>query len=281
MIVQRVVLNSRPGKNGNPVAENFRMEEVYLTDNINEGQVQVRTLYLSVDPYMRCRMNEDTGTDYITPWQLSQVVDGGGIGIIEESKHTNLTKGDFVTSFYWPWQTKVILDGNNLEKVDPQLVNGHLSYFLGAIGMPGLTSLIGIQEKGHITAGSNKTMVVSGAAGACGSVAGQMNENSHIILCGQISQYNKDVPYPPPLSPAIEAIQKERNITRERFLVLNYKDKFEPGILQLSQWFKEGKLKIKETVINGLENMGAAFQSMMTGGNIGKQIVCISEEISL
>ncbi|XP_066132261.1 prostaglandin reductase 2 isoform X3 [Saccopteryx bilineata] len=287
MTVQRVVLNSRPGKNGNPVAENFRMEEVSSPGNINEGQVLVRTLYLSVDPYM----------------------------------------------------------------VNPQLVDGHLSYFLGAIGMPGLTSLIGIQEKGHIIAGSNQTMVVSGAAGACGSLAGQighlmgcsrvvgvcgtqekclvltselgfdaainykkgnvaeqlrelcpagvdvyfdnvggdisntvisqMNQNSHIILCGQISQYNKDVPYPPPLPPAVEAIQKERNITRERFMVLNYKDKFESGILQLSQWFKEGKLKIKETMINGLENMGAAFQSMMTGGNIGKQIVCISEETSL
>ncbi|XP_060243835.1 prostaglandin reductase 2 isoform X4 [Meriones unguiculatus] len=281
MIVQRVVLNSRPGKNGNPVAENFRLEEVSLPDTINEGQVQVRTLYLSVDPYMRCKMNEDTGTDYLAPWQLSQVVDGGGIGIIEESKHINLAKGDFVTSFFWPWQTKAILDGNGLEKVDPQLVDGHLSYFLGAIGMPGLTSLIGVQEKGHISAGSNQTMVVSGAAGACGSLAGQMNQNSHIILCGQISQYNKDVPYPPPLPPAVEAILKERNIKRERFMVLNYKDKFEPGILQLSQWFKEGKLKIKETVINGLENMGVAFQSMMTGGNIGKQIVCISEDSSL
>ncbi|KAM7239310.1 hypothetical protein CapIbe_008805 [Capra ibex] len=348
MIVQRVVLNSRPGKNGHPVAENFRVEEVNLPDCVNEGQVQVRTLYLSVDPYMRCRMNEDTGSDYITPWQLSQVVDGGGVGIIEESKHTNFTKGDFVTSFYWPWQTKVILDGNILEKVDPQLVDGHLSYFLGAIGMPGLTSLIGVQEKGHITAGSNQTMVVSGAAGACGSLAGQighllgcsrvvgicgtpekclfltselgfdaainykeenvaeqlhklcpagvdvyfdnvggdisdtvisqMNQNSHIILCGQISQYNKDVPYPPPLPPAIEAIQKERNITRERFLVLNYKDKFEFGILQLSRWFKEGKLKIKETMVNGLENMGAAFQSMMTGvaGLGGRRVgVCV------
>ncbi|XP_073923674.1 prostaglandin reductase 2 isoform X3 [Castor canadensis] len=302
------------------------MEEVSLPDDINEGQVQVRTLYLSVDPYMRCRMNEDTGSDYLVPWQLSQVVDGGGIGIIEDSKHTSLTKGDVVTSFFWPWQTKAVLDGSILEKVDPQLVGGHLSYFLGAIGMPGLTSLIGIQEKGHITAGSNQTMVVSGAAGACGSLGGQigrllgcsrvvgicgthekcllltselgfdaainykkgnvaeqlqescpagvdvyfdnvggdisdtvisqMNQNSHIILCGQISQYNKDVPYPPPLPSAVEAIQKERNITRERFLVLNYKDKFEPGILQLSQWFKEGKLKIKETVINGLENMG-------------------------
>lgn len=62
-------------------------------------------------------MNEDTGTDYIKAWQLSQVVDGGGIGIVEESKHINFKKGDFVISFYWPWQTKVILDGNSLEKV--------------------------------------------------------------------------------------------------------------------------------------------------------------------
>ncbi|XP_037840628.1 prostaglandin reductase 2 isoform X2 [Chlorocebus sabaeus] len=294
MIVQRVVLNSRPGKNGNPVAENFRMEEVCLPDNINEGQVQVRTLYLSVDPYMRCRMNEDTGTDYITPWQLSQVVDGGGIGIIEESKHTNLTKGDFVTSFYWPWQTKVILDGNNLEKI------GHLLGCSRVVGICGthekcvlLTSELGfdaaINYKKENVAEQLRESCPAGVDVYFDNVGGnisdtvisQMNENSHIILCGQISQYNKDVPYPPPLSPAIEALQKERNITRERFLVLNYKDKFEPGILQLSQWFKEGKLKIKETVINGLENMGAAFQSMMTGGNIGKQIVCISEEISL
>ncbi|XP_051833590.1 prostaglandin reductase 2 isoform X1 [Antechinus flavipes] len=347
MRVHRIILNSRPGKNGNPVAENFRMEEINLPDKLNEGQVKVRTLYLSVDPYMRCRMNEDTGTDYIKPWQLSEVVDGGGVGIIEESQYANLAKGDFVTSFYWPWQTKVILEGKILEKVDPQFVDGHLSYFLGAIGMPGLTSLIGIKEKGHITVGSNQTMVVSGAAGACGSLAGQighlegcsrvvgicgtdekcsilvselgfdaainykkgnvadqlhelcpsgidvyfdnvggdisdtvicqMNQNSHIILCGQISQYNKDVPYPPPLLPEVESVLKTRNITRERFMVLNYKDKFESGILQLSQWFKEGKLKIRETVISGLENMGVAFQSMMTGGNIGKQIVHISE----
>ncbi|XP_030857601.1 prostaglandin reductase 2 isoform X4 [Gorilla gorilla gorilla] len=294
MIVQRVILNSRPGKNGNPVAENFRMEEVYLPDNINEGQVQVRTLYLSVDPYMRCRMNEDTGTDYITPWQLSQVVDGGGVGIIEESKHTNLTKGDFVTSFYWPWQTKVILDGNSLEKI------GHFLGCSRVVGICGthekcilLTSELGfdaaINYKKDNVAEQLRESCPAGVDVYFDNVGGnisdtvisQMNENSHIILCGQISQYNKDVPYPPPLSPAIEAIQKERNITRERFLVLNYKDKFEPGILQLSQWFKEGKLKIKETVINGLENMGAAFQSMMTGGNIGKQIVCISEEISL
>lgn len=62
-------------------------------------------------------MNEDTGAAYLAPWQLSQVADGGGVGVVEESKHTNLTKGDFVTSFYWPWQTRAILDGSSLEKV--------------------------------------------------------------------------------------------------------------------------------------------------------------------
>ncbi|XP_061467256.1 prostaglandin reductase 2 [Rhineura floridana] len=347
MIIQRVVLKSRPGINGEPVAENFCMEKATLLDKIAEGEVKVRTLCLSVDPYMRCRMNEDTGSEYLQSWKLSEVTDGGGIGSVEESKDVHFAAGDFVTSFNWPWQTKAILDGKQLEKIDPQLVDGHLSYFLGAAGLTGLTALLGIREKGHVSSGANQTLVVSGAAGACGSLAGQigflegcskvvgicgtdekcsvlvsemgfdgainykkenvaqrlhqlcpagvdvyfdnvggdisdavicqMNANSHIILCGQISQYNKDVPYPPPLPPAIEEIRKAQNITRERFLVLNYMDKYAASTLQLCQWIKEGKLKVKETVVEGLENIGAAFQSMMRGGNIGKQIVLVSE----
>ncbi|XP_013912814.1 PREDICTED: prostaglandin reductase 2 [Thamnophis sirtalis] len=297
MIIQRVVLHSRPGINGVPVAENFCMEEATLSDKIDEGQVKVRTLYLSVDPYMRCRMNEDAGSDYLQAWKLSEVIDGGGIGCVEESKDVRFTPGDFVTSFNWPWQTKAILEGKQLNKIDPHLVDGHISYFLGAAGLTGLTSLLGIREKGHVSPGSNQTMVVSGAAGACGSVAGpvrhflrntnfntvlsfcfqQMNSNSHIILCGQISQYNKDMQYPPPLPPEVEEIRKSRNITRERFLVLNYMEKYSASTLQLCQWIKEGKLKVKETVVEGLENIGAAFVSMMSGGNIGKQIVLVSK----
>ncbi|XP_048455587.1 prostaglandin reductase 2 isoform X2 [Rhincodon typus] len=346
-LIQQVVLNSRPRKNGEPVAENFRMEESYLPQDLQEGQVKVCTKFLSVDPYMRCRMNEDTGADYLPPWQVSSVVTGGGLGLVEDSKHQNFQKCDVVTSFNWPWQTRAVVDGAVLTKLDPQLVDGHLSYFLGAVGMPGLTSLLGVREKGHVTPGANQTMVVSGAAGACGMLAGQigrlegcsrvvgicgtdqkcqvlvseigfdaainykkdnvaeklreycpagvdtyfdnvggdisntvisqMNPNSHIILCGQISQYNKDVPYPPPLPPPTDAILKERNITRERFLVLNYTEKFDVGVVQLSQWLKEGKLKVRETVVKGLENIGAAFQSMMKGGNIGKQIVLVSD----
>ncbi|XP_008937475.1 PREDICTED: prostaglandin reductase 2-like, partial [Merops nubicus] len=150
MIIQRVVLNSRPGKNGVPVAENFRLEQSTIADTIQAGQVRVRTLHLSVDPYMRCRMNEDTGSDYLLPWQLSEVADGGGVGVVLESKHHNLAEGDFVASFNWPWQTVAILDGSLLQKLDPQLVHGHLSYFLGAAGLTGLTALLGIRERGHV-----------------------------------------------------------------------------------------------------------------------------------
>ncbi|XP_053553779.1 prostaglandin reductase 2 [Bombina bombina] len=347
MRIKRFVLASRPGNDGIPVDENFRLEELDLTEDLKEGQVLARTLYISVDPYLRCRMNEDTGTDYIQSWKISEVVDSGGIGVVEESKTDQYTAGDLVTSFNWPWQTKCIFDGKSLQKLDPQLVDGHISHFLGAVGIVGLTALLGVKEKGHVTPGTNQTMVVSGAAGACGSLAGQigrlsgcsrivgicgtnekcsvlvsemgfdsamnykdkdlsenlkkscpngvdiyfdnvggeisdivisqMNKNSHIILCGQISQYNKDVPYPPPLSPQTESILKRYNITRDRFLVLNYSDQHESGILQLSQWMREGKLKVRETVVHGIENTTGAFLSMMTGGNIGKQIVQVSE----
>ncbi|XP_006798844.1 prostaglandin reductase 2 [Neolamprologus brichardi] len=346
MQVQRVVLNSRPGKNGAPVPENFRLEEINLAPDLKDGEVLVRTLYLSVDPYMRCRMNEDTGADYLTPWQISKFVDGGGVGLIDSSRCNNFVAGDVVISFNWPWQTHAVMTGSDLQKVDPQLVDGHLSYFLGAVGITGLTALLGIREKGHITKRANHTMVVSGAAGACGSIAGQigrldgcvrvvgicgsdekckaivedlgfstainyhledvpmrlkescpdgidvyfdnvggaisdaviaqMNNGSHIILCGQISQYNKDVPYPPPLSEETQKNLQSKNITRERFTVLNYMSKADAALCELSQWIKSGRIKVLETVVNGIENIGDAFCSMMKGGNIGKQIIKIS-----
>ncbi|MEQ2264230.1 Prostaglandin reductase 2 [Xenotaenia resolanae] len=347
MQVQRVVLNSRPGKNGEPSPKNFRLERISLTPDLENGQVLVRTLYLSVDPYMRCRMNEDTGADYLTPWELCECVDGGGVGVVEASRCSALTDGDVVTSFNWPWQTHAVMIGDGLQKVDLQMVDGHLSYFLGAVGITGLTALLGVREKGHVTKGANQTMVVSGAAGACGSLAGQigrldgcvrvvgicgsdekckalvedlgfsaavnyrsedisarlqdicpdgvdvyfdnvggavsepvieqMNKGGHVILCGQISQYNKDVPYPPPLSDKTQEILQSRSIMRERFMVLSYMSKAEAALFELSQLVKSAQIKVLETVVNGIENMGVAFCSMMRGGNIGKQIVKISD----
>ncbi|XP_075049419.1 prostaglandin reductase 2 isoform X2 [Mixophyes fleayi] len=346
MKIKRFVLASRPGNDEEPVTENFRLEEVNLLEELIDGQILTQTMYISVDPYLRCRMNEDTGADYIQPWQISEVLDSGGIGVVEQSRSSQFKAGDIVTSFNWPWQTKCILEGNSLKKLDPCVVDGHLSHFLGAVGITGLTALLGVKERGHVTPGANQTMVVSGAAGACGSLAGQigrilgcshivgicgtvekcsllmsdlgfhnalnykekgledklraccpggvdiyfdnvggeisdivisqMKKDSHVILCGQISQYNKDVPYPPPLCPQTEATLKQNNITRERFMVLNYMDQYEWAIQQLSQWLRTEKLKVKETIVYGIENTADAFLSMMKGGNIGKQIVQVS-----
>ncbi|KAK7904233.1 hypothetical protein WMY93_016840 [Mugilogobius chulae] len=343
MKVQRVVLASRPGKNGAPVPENFHVEDMTLSSELKEGEVLVRTLYLSVDPYMRCRMNEDTGAEYLRPWPLGDSADGGGVGLVQSSRCSSVSEGDVVTSFNWPWQTQLSCR-ETLQNWT--LASGWTSLvLLGAVGMPGLTSLFGVREKGHVTKG--QTMVVSGAAGACGSIAGQigrldgcstvvgicgseekckalveklgfsaavnyreenvserlkqccpngvdvyfdnvggdisdtvmsqMNKNGHVILCGQISQYNKDVPYPPPLSERTQEILTKNNLKRERFLVLSYMDKADAGILELSRLVKDGQVKVLETVVNGIENMGAAFCSMMRGGNIGKQIIKISD----
>lgn len=107
-----------------------------------------------------------------------------------------------------------------------------------------------------------------------------MNQNSHIVLCGQISVYNKDVPYPPPMPEDVHKILSDKNITRDRFLVVNYMEKFPDAKKQLEAWVRDGKLKHRETVEKGLETTGRAFVSMMRGGNIGKQVVKVAEVTS-
>ncbi|XP_071477865.1 prostaglandin reductase 2-like [Diadema antillarum] len=348
---KRVVLTSRPGPDGVPTVDNFEVEECPLPE-LTEGTVLVKTLCLSVDPYMRCRMNMDTGTDYVSPWRLDQTIDGGGVGIIVESRCRGFRRGEILESFHWPWQLYAVMElqGVNcllVKKVDPALIERHFSLICGLFGLNGQAAFIGIREKGHVIPEANQTFVVSAAAGACGSLAGQiarlqgcglivgicgsdqkcsflleelsfshainyktedvslrikeccpsgvdiyfdnvggnisdsvieqMNEGSHIILCGQIAMYNTSTPYPPPLPDDVERTRKERNITRDRFLVLNYTDEFSDAIAQLSEWFKEGKIKYHETVSHGLESAPSAFLSMMSGGNIGKQIVHVAE----
>lgn len=104
-----------------------------------------------------------------------------------------------------------------------------------------------------------------------------MNKDSHVVLCGQISVYNQDVPYPPPIPEDIQCILKDRNITRDRYQLISYMEKFLDGKKQLETWVREGKLKNRETVVEGLENTGRAFVDMMSGGNIGKQVVKVAE----
>ena len=349
MEVTQIYLKSRPGPNSPPIESNFAVRQGHIQVDHQAGSpwVLVKTLYLSVDPALRCRMNESTGVHYLTPWLLNETIEGlGGVGeVIETHATSDFQVGDIVVSksLKWLWQSRVLVDPEELDKV-PQDLCQNIPVVFSCLGLIGLTVLLGIQKKGGLKTQVIKddkplTMVVSGAAGACGLLAGQIGKlegaqkvlgicgsdekckvivdqfgydeainyktqnvaevlpcgihcyfdnvggevsesvidkmaaNGNVILCGQISQYNKDVPYPPPISEKMQKNLTDKNITRDRFLVLAYENQFNQGLTTLSKWLSEGKLKTKECIIEGIENTGKAFVDMMKGGNIGKQIV--------
>jgi NADPH-dependent curcumin reductase CurA len=164
---KRLVLASRPS--GEPSAQNFRLEEVPLPA-LDDGEVLVRHHYLSLDPYMRGRMNE--GKSYAQPQPLDAVMIGGTVGEVVESRHAGYKAGDQVVGM-GGWQQYSVVSGAQpgmLRKVDTSRVP--LSAYLGAVGMPGVTAWVGLHK--IIEAKAGETIVVSAASGAVGSVVGQL-----------------------------------------------------------------------------------------------------------
>jgi hypothetical protein len=166
-INKRFVLASRP--TGEPTPQNFRLEEVELP-LLKDGEVLVRHHYLSLDPYMRGRMNE--GKSYAQPQALNAVMVGGTVGEVVESRDAAYKAGDKVVG-YGGWQLYSVVAGGQpgvLRKVDSSRVP--LSAYLGAVGMPGVTAWVGLSKIIEPKAG--ETIVVSAASGAVGSVVGQL-----------------------------------------------------------------------------------------------------------
>ncbi len=161
---RRIVLASRPGGLVGP--DNFRLESVPLPA-LAEGQVLVRNRWLSLDPYMRGRMNE--GRSYAAAQPLNETMIGGTAGEITESRNPKFAIGDTVVG-YLGWQEYGISDGSQLVKVDTRHIP--LSAYLGPVGMPGVTAWIGLNR--IIEAKAGETIVVSAASGAVGSVVGQL-----------------------------------------------------------------------------------------------------------
>jgi NADPH-dependent curcumin reductase len=160
----QIVLASRPQ---GPVAENnFRYVEAAVPSP-GEREVLVRNLYLSLDPYMRMRMNE--GKSYAPPVQVGDVMVGGTIGEVIESKDPRFKKGDIVGGRAG-WQLYAIADAGTLRKIDTR--GAPLSTALGVVGMPGVTAWYGLLRIGEPKPG--ETVVVSAASGAVGSVVGQI-----------------------------------------------------------------------------------------------------------
>jgi len=172
-MTRQIVLKSRP--TGLPLLSNFETREIILPELIN-GQVRLTPQIFSVDPYMRGRMNE--GASYIAPFNVDEPIAGGGIAMIAESRAQGFEAGSFVQGFI-PWQEEIIMDPTGLNIVDETIAP--LDYYLGIVGMPGLTAYFGLLEIGKLKQG--ETIVVSGAAGAVGIVVGQLAkiQGCHVV----------------------------------------------------------------------------------------------------
>ncbi len=327
---RRITLAARPV--GYPKESDFALVEQPIPVP-GPGEMLIRIIYLSLDPYMRGRMNE--ARSYAPPLQIGEVMVGGTVGKVLQSNNPGFVKGDIVEGMLG-WQEYAVSDGKNLRKIDPQVAP--ISTAVGVLGMPGLTAYFGMLEIANPQPG--QTVVISGGAGAVGSAAGQiakirgcrvvgiagsdakinymvrelgfdaafnyrsvenyyevLNEicpdgidvyfdnvggaitdaafrlfrpGARVAVCGQISLYNLEIPdQGPRLLPHLLI----RQARAEGFLVFQFSDRFPEALKQLTQWLKEGRLKYREDIVDGIGNAPSAFIAMLQGRNMGKQLV--------
>jgi NADPH-dependent curcumin reductase len=324
----QVTLASRPV--GWVKESDFKIVETAIP-KAGAGQVLVKNLYLSLDPYMRGRMNDMQS--YAPNVQIGQVMVGGTAGEIVESNNPKFKAGNSVTG-YFGWQQYGVSDGAGLQKVDPKLVP--LSAYLGAVGMPGLTAWLGMLDIGAPKPG--ETAVVSAAAGAVGSIAGQiakikgcravgiaggkqkcdlvvkefgfdacvdykgenlakdlraaapkgidiyfenvggqiletvalqLNPFARIPFCGLISQYNEVKPHG--LDNLVMLLVNR--VKLQGFIVSDHAPQSGKAVEELAGWVRDGKIKYRETIANGIEDAPRAFIGLLKGENVGKQLV--------
>ena len=161
---RQILLKSRPV--GEPKESDFALVETPIPEP-GEGEVLNRTVYLSLDPYMRGRMSDRAS--YAAPVELGSVMVGGGVSQVMQSNHPQFSAGDFVLG-YDGWQAYSVVKGETLRKLDPKQAS--ISYALGITGMPGMTAYFALLDVGQPQSG--ETVVISAASGAVGSVAGQI-----------------------------------------------------------------------------------------------------------
>ena len=160
----QIRLASRP--TGWVSAENFKVTEEPVAEP-GEGQVLVRNVFMSVDPYMRGRMNDVKS--YVPPFRIDEVLQASAVGEVVDSRYEGIKAGDYVTGMLG-WENYSVCDGRTLRQVHPGLAP--LSYHLGILGMPGMTAYVGLMQIAKVRPGD--TVFVSAASGAVGSIVGQL-----------------------------------------------------------------------------------------------------------
>jgi hypothetical protein len=340
MTNRRVLLRQRPV--GEPTPADFEIVESPVPKP-GDGEILVRTIWLSLDPYMRGRMNDVQS--YATPVALGQPMVGGTVGEVVESRDPAFARGDFVLT-YGGWQAYHVAKSAGARvgpfgpfKLDPQAAP--ISTALGILGMPGMTAYVGLYDIGRPKPG--ETVVVSAAAGAVGSVVGQLaklrgcravgvagspdkcayvvkelgfdacvsyrssdlaaalkdacpdgidvyfdnvggevlaavlrhvNPFARIPLCGLISQYNATaLPPGPNLGPVLV-----NRVTIRGFIVSDHVDRLPDFLGDVGGWLREGRLRYREDVVEGLERAPEAFIGLLRGRNTGKMLVRIGED---
>ena len=325
---KRVVLASYP--EGWVTESNFRVETAPLPKP-GEGEVLVKNLWLSLDPYMRGRMSQQKS--YVKGVEIGEVMSGETAGEVLESKHPKFKPGDKVTAPSG-WQLYWCGKGELLTRVDASRVR--LSYFLGCLGMPGRTAYFGM--KGICQPKPGETVVVSAASGAVGSVVGQlakawgcravgiaggkakcdyvvkelgfdacvdykagnlldqlraacpkgvdalfenvggeildtvlrlMNPRGRITICGLISDYNAKEPYGVKMFRSILV----NRLTVRGMIVFDWVERYPEANQALLQLVTSGKLKYRESVVEGLEKAPQGLIGLLKGENFGKQLV--------
>ena len=336
---RRIVLNARP--HGAPTPEDFRLEREPVPKPA-VGQVLLRTLYLSLDPYMRGRMSD--APSYAAPVAIGDVMVGGTVSRIEESRHGNFKAGELVLG-YAGWQDYALSDGKGLTAISSD--QRHPSRALGVLGMPGFTAYMGLLDIGRPVAG--ETVVVAAASGAVGSVVGQiakikgcrvvgiaggrdkcryvvdelgfdacidhraddlpgrlatacpkgidvyfenvggavfdavlplLNTKARIPVCGLISAYNSTElpPGPDRLSLLVGTLLRKR-IRMQGFIIFDdYGPRWNEFVGAMGDWVREGKVKVREDIVVGLENAPQAFIGLLQGKNFGKLVIQLANE---
>jgi NADPH-dependent curcumin reductase CurA len=181
MQTRAVALQERPV--GMPKESDFQV----LTQEVpepGEGEIQVKNVCMSVDPYMRGRMVERKS--YVPPFQIGEVLSGGAIGRVLKSNHAEFAEGDYVSSHYG-WREAYTAPAQGIEKLGSIVADP--SHYLGAIGMPGMTAYVGLLEVGALKDG--ETVYVSGAAGAVGSIVGQIAKIKGCQVIGSAGSADK------------------------------------------------------------------------------------------
>lgn len=337
---RRIVLSSRPV--GAPTFENFRLEES-PTPVPAEGQLLLRTLFLSLDPYMRGRMSD--APSYAPPLAVGAVILGGTVARVENSRHPDYQAGDLVLSFNG-WQDYALSDGSGLTRLDPQMP--HPSLALGVLGMPGFTAYMGLLDIGQPQA--EETVAVAAASGAVGAVVGQiaklkgcrvvgiaggadkchsvveelgfdacvdhhsahlkkllsaacprgidvyfesvggrvfdavlplLNPAARIPLCGLIAHYNDTaLPVGPDRLALLTRTLLIKRIRMQGFIIYDdYGHRYGEFYTQMSAWLKEGKIRFREDLVDGLENAPQAFIGLLEGKNFGKLVVRVAGDL--